>query len=142
MEGTELDIALTDAADERPLALRRKELRLVGRVYEAEDKLLQQTTDPERDRLALDAAKDMLNDPEATPRDRRTSLKVLERINKRLDERAKWLTQNTTERLRIKAYVAADTTRTWQPNGPPPEPDPELQAMIDGAGRDIDDDTG
>ena len=42
---------------------------------------------------------------------------------------------HTTERLRIKASVAADTVRTWQPNGyQPPEPDPELQALIDGAG--------
>ncbi len=69
-------------------------------------------------------------------------MKVLERINKRLDDRARWLTQNTTERLRIKASVAAGTVRTWQPNGyQPPEPDPELQAMIDGAGIE-DDDTG
>ena len=67
-------------------------------------------------------------------------MKVLERINKRLDDRAKWLTQNTTERLRIKASVAADTVRTWQPNGQPAEPDPELQAMIDGAGHGLEDD--
>ncbi len=46
--------------------------------------------------------------------------------------------QNTTERLRIKASVAAQATRTWQPNRQPPEPDPELQAMIDGAGADQD----
>ncbi len=63
----------------------------------------------------------------------------MERINKRLDDRARWLTQNTTERLRIKASVAAAAARTWQPNGPPPPPDPELQALIDGAGAAEDD---
>ncbi len=85
----------------------------------------------------------MLADSESTPRDKRTALRLLERVNTRLDNRAKWMIQNTTERLRIKASVAADTVRTWQPNGTRPSNfDPELQAMIDGAGRDIDDDTG
>ncbi|MCZ6651487.1 MAG: hypothetical protein O7D91_00445 [Planctomycetota bacterium] len=84
----------------------------------------------------------MLADSEATPRDKRTALRLLERVNTRLDNRAKWMIQNTTERMRIKASIAADTVRTWQPNGPPPPPNPELQALIDGAGRDIDDDTG
>ncbi len=138
MESTGLNTALTDAADERPLALRRKELRLIDRVYSAEDALLQQAARTDRDEAALEAALSMLADSEATTRDKRTALRLLERVNTRLDNRAKWMIQNTTERLRIKASVAADTVRTWQPNGPPPPPNPELQALIDGAGADSD----
>ncbi len=130
-----------EATDEHPLSLRRKELRLINRVYSAEDALLQQAARTDRDEAALEAALSMLADSESTTRDKRTALRLLERVNTRLDNRAKWMIQNTTERLRIKASVAADTVRTWQPNGPPPEPDPELQAMIDGAGVE-DDDTG
>ncbi len=137
------DTALTSPADAHPLSLRRKELRLIDRVYSAEDALLQQAARTDRDEAALEAALSMLADSEATTRDKRTALRLLERVNTRLDNRAKWMIQNTTERLRIKASVAADTVRTWQPNGTRPSNfDPELQAMIDGAGRDIDDDTG
>ena len=84
----------------------------------------------------------MIQDPDATPRGKRSAVKLMESVNRRLDTRDIPLIENATERLKIKASVAADTVRTWQPNRQPPEPDPELQAMIDGAGRDIDDDTG
>ncbi len=142
MESTGLNTALTDAADERPLALRRKELRLIDRVYSAEDALLQQAARTDRDEAALEAALSMLADSEATTRDKRTALRLLERVNTRLDNRAKWMIQNTTERMKIKAQVASTAVKSWHPNGyEQPEPDPELQAMIDGAGRDIDDDT-
>lgn len=141
MNSTPLGTALTEATDEHPISLRRKELRLIDRVYSAEDAMLQQAARTDRDEEALKAALSMLADSEATTRDRRTALRLLERVNRRLDDRAKWMIQNTTERLRIKASVAAHTTRTWQPNGPAPEPDPELDALIDGA-TPIDDDTG
>ncbi len=141
MESTELNTALTNAADEHPISLRRKELRLIDRVYSAEDALLQQAARTDRDEAALEATLSMLADSEATPRDKRTALRLLERVNRRLDGRAKWLVENATARLKIKAGVAADTVRTWQPNRPPPEPNPELQALIDGAGIE-DDDTG
>ena len=55
----------------------------------------------------------------------------MESVNRRLDTRDIRLIEHATERLKIKASVAADSVRTWQPNGPPPEPDPELQALID-----------
>ncbi len=139
MHNNRLAATQAEATDEHPISLRRKELRLIDRVYSAEDALLQQVARTDRDEAALDAVMTMLDDSEATSRDKRTALRLLERVNTRLDNRAKWMIQNTTERLRIKASVAADTVRTWQPNGPPPPPDPELQALIDGAGIEDDD---
>ncbi len=114
MESTGLNTALTNAADEHPISLRRKELRLFDRVYSAEDALLQQAARTDRDEAALEAALSMLVDSEATPRDKRTALRLLERVNTRLDNRAKWMIQNTTERLRIKATVAKSPS-SWQP---------------------------
>ena len=76
------------------------------------------------------------------PRDKRSAVKMMESVNRRLDTRDIRLIENATERLKIKATVATSATRTWQPNGyEPPEPDPELQALIDWAGVE-DDDTG
>ena len=92
----------------------------------------------EGNEAALAAALSMLADCESNLRDKRTALRLLERVNTRVDDRAKWMIQNITERLRIKASVAADTARTWQPNHRRPPRDPELQALIDGAGADSD----
>ena len=42
--------------------------------------------------------------------------------------------------MKIKAHVASTAVRSWQPNGYSPDPDSELQAMIDGADSDQIDD--
>ncbi len=126
----------------KPADLQRQELRLLQKVYDAEDRLLEQTDLPERDAAALHTCLDMLANPDTIDRDRRSTVRLLEMVNKRLDNRNIELLKNNTERLKVKALVATSAVRSWQPNRQPPEPDPELQAMIDGAGRDIDDDTG
>ena len=128
--------------DDHPLALRRKELRLMQQVYDAENRLLQRSDFPDRDKIVVETCIKMIKDPDATPRDKRSAVKMMESVNRRLDTRDIRLIENATERLKIKASVAADTVRTWQPNGyQAPPPDPELQALIDGAGTE-DDDTG
>ena len=142
MHNNRLAAIQAEASEEHPISLRRKELRLIDRVYSAEDALLQQVVPTDRDQLALDAVRQLLTDADATSRDSRTALRLLERINRRLDARGIALVKNATERLRIKASVAADTARTWQPNGTRPSNfDPELQAIIDGVGTE-DYDTG
>ena len=65
--------------------------------------------------------------------DRRLAIETVEKVNRRLDHRWIEAQKNATERLKVKATVAAQAVRTWQPNVPPPEPDSELQALIDGA---------
>ncbi len=107
-------------------------------VYDAENRLLQRSDFPDRDKIVVEACIKMIRDPDATDRGKRSAVKLMEAVNRRLDTRELRIIENATERLKIKASVAADTVRTWQPHGPQPEPDPELQAMIDGAGTDSD----
>ena len=127
----------------KPADLQRQELRLLQKVYDAEDRLLEQTDLPERDAAALHTCLDMLANPDTNDRDRRSTVRLLEMVNKRLDNRNIELLKNNTERLKVKALVATSAVKSWQPNGyPPPEPDPELQALIDGAGATTDDDQG
>lgn len=105
----------------------------MDRVYSAEDALLQQVARPDRDEVALDAATKTPADAPATQLDRRTAFRLLERVNSRLGARGIALVRNATERLRVRAMLATSAARSWQPNGPQPAPDPELQSMIDGA---------
>ena len=121
------------------MTLRRQEMRLMLRIYRTEDRLLEQVDDPERDRLALATCRDLILAPDASDSAKRDAVRLLELVNTRLDNRGIALTRNNTDRLRVKASVAAATVRTWQPNGRQPEPDPELQALIDGAGVEGDD---
>ena len=128
---------LDERRDDHPLALRRKELRLMKQVYDAENRLLQRSDFPDRDKIVVEACIKMIEDADASPRDKRSAVKMMESVNRRLDTRDLRLIENATERLKIKSQVAAQAVRSWTPNGPP-EPDPELQAMIDGAGADSD----
>ena len=124
---------------DHPLQLRRQEIHLMQKVYSTEAKLLVEADYPERDRKALDACFSMLDNPEASERDKRTAVKLLERVSTRIDGRTIELLKNNAERLKIKAQVATTAVKSWCPNGyEPPEPDPELQALIDGAGADSD----
>ena len=122
----------------QPLQIQRQEIRLLRRVYETEDRLLQQADIPERDAVAVRVAMKMAQDPDAGPRAQQNGLKLLELVNRRLDARDKWINEQTTERMKIQATHAATSVRSRRPNGRVPDPDTELQAMIDGAGQDHD----
>ncbi|MCZ6699140.1 MAG: hypothetical protein O7D94_09445 [Planctomycetota bacterium] len=121
---------------DHPLQLRRQEIQLMQKVYATEAKLLVEADYPERDQKALRACIEMVDDPEASTRDKRTAVKLLEKVSSRLDHPHIELSRNNTERMKIKAQVATSAINTWQPNGAPPEPDSELQKLIDGAGSD------
>ena len=126
----------------KPLQAQRQEVRLFRRVYETEDRLLQQSDIPDRDAVAARVAIKLAEDPDASLRDQRNGLKLLELVNRRLDARDKWVSEQITERLKIQATLAANSSARWQPNGPPPDPDSELQKLIDGAGSDQEGDGG
>ena len=117
----------------------------MSKVYDAEERLMQPMTNPERDELVLSACRAMMelcDCGEASADDRRLAIETVEKVNRRLDHRWIEAQKNATERLKIKASVAADTARSWQPNGTRPSNfDPELQAIIDVGGIE-DDDTG
>ncbi len=127
---------------DHPLQLRRQEIQLMQKVYATEAKLLVEEDYPERDQTAIKTCIAMINDPDASARDKRTGVKLLEQVSRRLDHRDIELRKNSTERLKIQASVATAAVHQWQPNGEPPEPDPELQDMIDGAGMDQGDEDG
>ena len=122
-----------------PLTLRRQELRMMSKIYATEAALLAPVEDPERDTLVLEACRVMLKDATAHSRDRRLAIDTAEKVNRRLDTRWIEAQKNATERMKIQATFAATSVRSWQPNGDL-EPDPELQAMIDGTGSDQYDD--
>ncbi len=77
----------------QPLQIRRQEIRLLRRVYETEDRLLQQADIPGRDAVAARVAMKRVEDPDASPRDQRNGLKLLELVNRRLDARDKWVSE-------------------------------------------------
>ena len=133
--------ALVGRTDHR-VQLRRQEIQLMQKIYSTEAKLLAEEDYPERDQTAIQTCIAMINDPEASARDKRTGVKLLEQVSRRLDHRDIELRKNCTERLKVQASVATAAVNQWQPNGPAPEPDPELQDMIDGAGADQGDDAG
>ncbi len=103
----------------QPLQIQRQEVRLLRRVYETEDRLLQQSDIPDRDAVAARVAIKLAEDPDASLRDQRNGLKLLEVVNRRLDARDKWINEHAIERMKIQATFAATSVRSWQPNGPP-----------------------
>ena len=115
------------------LALRLKELRLIQHVYDAESRLLERSDFPDRDKVVVESCITMIRDADATDRGRLSAMKLMESVNRRLDAREDRISKNATERMKIKAEVASHAVHQWQPNGYH-NPDPELQALIDGAG--------
>ena len=117
------------------MSLRRRDIRMMLRIYRAEERLVEQADNVERDALALAACRDLLLAENATDSAKRGAVNLMEKVNTRLDNRFIALTKNNTERMKIKAQVASTAVRSWNPNGyPQPEPNAEWQALIDGAG--------
>ena len=130
---------MPDSRVTSPLTLRRQELHLMSRIYATEERLLEPVEDPDRDALVLAACTAMLKDAAAHARDRRLAFETAEMVYNRMARRRIEAQKNATERLKVKAAVATSAARSWQPNGrQQPPPDPELQAMIHGAGANSD----
>ena len=108
----------------KAVTLRRQELRLMKKIYDTEDRMMEPVCNPERDSLVLEACRLMIGDALAGDRDMALAIDVAERVNKRLDHRWIEAQKNATERMKIKAQVATTAVRSWQPNGyqaPPPD---------------------